>query len=105
MSGLNIKLPSDCEKFLESPIKTSSVLETHDPLTAISEQKKIFAKNKTLKTEKNLKYALELDSKNGASNWLNTLPLSRYNFNLNISELREVIFLRYEWERTIIPLT
>ena len=38
--GLNIKLPSDYEISLEWSIKTSSVLDTYDPLTAIPEQEK-----------------------------------------------------------------
>ena len=51
MGGLNIKLPSDYENFLEPSIKTSSVLDTYDPLTAISEQEKTYTKIKTLKTK------------------------------------------------------
>ena len=118
MGGLNIKLPSDYEKLLEWSIKTSSVLDTYDPLTAISEQEKVYTQIKTLKTEKanqkrtnilnlsdNEKYALELASKKRASNWLNALPLSRYNFNLNKSEFRDGIYLRYGWEPINIPLT
>ena len=53
----------------------------------------------------NEKYALELPSEKGASNVLNALPLSRYNFNLNKSEFRDEIYLRYGWEPTNIPLT
>ena len=53
----------------------------------------------------NEKYALELVSKKGASNWLKALPLSRYNSNLNKSEFRDRIYLRYGWETTNIPLT
>ena len=34
-------------------------------------------------------YAIDLASEKGASNWLNALPLSRYNFNLNKSEFRD----------------
>ena len=81
MGGQNIKLPSDCEKILEWSIKTSSVLDTFDPLTSISEKKKNYTKIKTTNTERtnqrrtaisnNLsdseKYALELASKKGAS--------------------------------------
>ena len=108
MGGLNKKLPSDYENFLEWSIKTSSVLDTYDPLTAISEQEKIYTKIKTIKTERtnqkrtnilnnlsdNEKYALELASEKGASNWLNALSLSR-----------DGIYLRYGWEPTNIPLT
>ena len=78
MGGLNINLPSDYESFLEWSIKKLSVLDTYDPLTAISEQEKIYTKNKTLKAERtnqkktniwnNLndheKYALELAKSN-----------------------------------------
>ena len=53
----------------------------------------------------NKKYALELASKKGALNWLNALPLSRYNFNLNKSEFQDGNYLRYGWEPTNIPLT
>ena len=91
--GLNIKLPSDYENFLERSIKTSTVLDIYDPLTAKSEQEKDYTKIKTLKTERtnqkrtnilnnlsdNEKYALELASEKKASNWLNALPSSRYN--------------------------
>ena len=52
----------------------------------------------------NEKYALELASEKGASNWLNALPLSGYNFNLSKSEFRDGIYLRYGWEPTNIPL-
>ena len=50
--GLNFMLPSDHENFLEWSKKISSVLDTYDPLTAKSEQEKIYTKIKTLKTEK-----------------------------------------------------
>ena len=109
--GLNIKLPSDYISFLEWLIKSSSVLDTNDPLTAISEQEKIYTKIKTLKTERtnqkrtnilnnlsdNEKYALELAPEKGASNWLNTVPLCKYNFNLNKSNFRDGIYIRYGW--------
>ena len=52
MGGLNIKLPSYYEIFLESSFKISSVLDTYNRLTAISEQKKVYTKIKTLKTER-----------------------------------------------------
>ena len=53
----------------------------------------------------NEKYALKWASEKGDSNWLTDLPLSRYNFNLNESEFRDGIYLRYGWEPTNIPLT
>ena len=43
--GLNIKLLSDSENFLEWSIKTSSVLDRYNPLTALSEQEKNHYKN------------------------------------------------------------
>ena len=90
ISGLNIELASDYGSSLKWSTKTSSVLDTYDPLTAIPEQEKIYTKIKTLKTERtnqkrtnifnNLsdikKYALELAYEKGASNWLSAVPLS-----------------------------
>ena len=119
IGGLNIKLPSDYQNFLVWSIKTSSVIDTYDPSTAISEQEKIYRKIKTLKIERtnqkrtnilnnlsdNKNYALELASKKGSTNWLNALPPSRYIFNLNKSEFRDEVYVRYGWEPTNIPLT
>ena len=51
------------------------------------------------------KYAIDLVSEKGASNWLNALPLNRFNFNLNKTEFRDGIYLRYRWEPTKTPLT
>ena len=119
MGGLNIKLPSDHESYLEWSKETSLVLDSQDPVTAITQQEKICTKIKKLKSDRtkrkktNLmnsldeadKYAIDLASENGASNWLNALPLNRYNFNLNKSEFRDGIYLRYGWEPTKTPLT
>ena len=52
MDGLIIKLSSVYENFLEWSIKTSSVLDIYEPLTAISDQEKVCTKIKTLKTER-----------------------------------------------------
>ena len=41
MSGLNIKLPSDHESYLEWSKETSLVLESQDPVTAVTQQEKI----------------------------------------------------------------
>ena len=120
MGGLNIKLPSDHESYLEWSKETSLVLESQDPFTAVTQQEKICTKIKKLKTDRtnqnkktNLinslnetdKYAIDLASEKGSSNWLNALPLSRYNLNLNKSEFRDGIYLRYGWEPTKTPLT
>ena len=119
MGGLNIKLPSDHESYLEWSKETALVLESQDPITAVTQQEKICTKIKKLKTDRtnrkktNLinslnetdKYAIDLASEKGASNWLNALPLSRYNFNLNKSEFRDGVYLRYGWEPTKTPLT
>ena len=119
MGGRNIKLPSDHESYLEWSKETSLVLESQDPITAVTQQEKICMKIKKLKIDRtnqkktNLinslnetdKYAIDLASEKGASNWLNALPLSRYNFNLNKSEFRDGIYLRYGWEPSKTPLT
>ena len=120
MGGLNIKLPSDHESYLEWSKETSLVLESQDPFTAVTQQEKICTKIKKLKTDKNkskkktnlisslnetAKYSTYLASEKGAYNWLNAVPLSRYNFNLNKSEFRDGIYLRYGWEPTKTPLT
>ena len=82
IGGLNIKLPSDNWNFLEWAIKTSSVLDTYDTLTATPSRKKSIQKIKYLKLKKkttkrsnifnNLsdseKCAFELDSEKGALN-------------------------------------
>ena len=96
MGGLNIKLPSDHESYLEWSKETSLVLDSQDPVTAITQQEKICTKIKKLKTDgtnrkkTNLmnsldetdKYAIDFPSEKGASNWLNALPLNRYNFKI-----------------------
>ena len=119
MGGLNIKLPSDHESYLEWSKETSLVLESQDLITAVTQQEKICTEIKKVKTDRtnqkktNLinslnetdKYAIDLASEKGASNWLNALPLSRYNFNLNKSEFRDGFYLRYGWEPSKTPLT
>ena len=46
MGGLNIKLPSDHESYLEWSKKTSLVLESQDPITAVTQQEKYVRKSK-----------------------------------------------------------
>ena len=119
MGGLNIKLPSDHQSYLEWSKETSLVLESQDPVTPISQQEKICTKIKKLKTDRTNrkkttfmnyldetdKYAIDLASEKGASYWLNALPLNRYNFNLIKSEFRDGIYLRHGWEPTNTTLT
>ena len=52
MGGLNIKLPSDHESYLEWSRETSLVLESQDPITAVTQQEKICTKIKKLKTDR-----------------------------------------------------
>ena len=52
MGGLNIKLPSDHESYLEWSKETSLVLESQDPITAVTQQEKICTKIKKLKTDR-----------------------------------------------------
>ena len=40
MGGLNIKLPSDHESYLKWSKETSLVLESQDPVTAVTQQEK-----------------------------------------------------------------
>ena len=109
MGGINIKLPSYHENYLEWSNETSIVLKSQDPITAVTQHEKICTKITKLKTDRTNrkkttlinslketdKNAIDLASEKGASNWLNALPMSRYNFNLNKSEFRDDIYLRY----------
>ena len=52
IGGLNIKLPSDHENYLELSNETSLVLETQYPVTATTQQEKTCTKIKKLKTDK-----------------------------------------------------
>ena len=52
MGGLNIKLPSDHKSYLEWSEERSLVLESQDPVTAVTRQEKISTKIKKLKTER-----------------------------------------------------
>ena len=85
MGGLNIKLPYDHERYLEWSKETSLVLDSQGPVTAIT--------------------AIDLAFAKAASNWLNVFSLNGSNFNLNKSEFRDGIYLRYGWEPTKTPLT
>ena len=48
MGRLNIKLPSHQENYLEWSKETSIVLESQDPVTAVTQQEKICTKIKKL---------------------------------------------------------
>ena len=52
MGGFNIKLPSDHESYLVWSKETSIVLESQDPITAVTQQEKISTKIKKVKTDK-----------------------------------------------------
>ena len=52
MGGLNIKLPSHLESYLEWSKETSLVLESQDPNTAVTQQEKICTKIKKMKTDR-----------------------------------------------------
>ena len=52
MGGLKIKLPCDHESSLEWSEETSLVLQSHDPVTAVTQQEKICTKIKKLKTDR-----------------------------------------------------
>ena len=48
MGGLNIKLPSDYESYLEWSKETSIVLESQDPITAVTQQEKNLYENQKI---------------------------------------------------------
>ena len=50
-----------------------------------------------------MKYTIKLASENGASSWLNALPLSKQGFDLTKTEFRDGIALRYTWEAKNTP--
>ena len=52
MGGLNIKLPSDHESYLDWSTETSLALESQDPITAVTQQEKICTKIQKLKTDR-----------------------------------------------------
>jgi len=48
--------------------------------------------------------AVDLATQKGASTWLTVLPIRDMNFDLNKSEFRDAVKLRYDWEVLICPL-
>ena len=47
--------------------------------------------------------ALDLATQKGASSWLTVLPIRDMNFDLNKSEFRDAVKLRYDWEVPDMP--
>ena len=41
---------------------------------------------------------MNLATQKGASSWLTVLPIRDMDFNLNKSEFRDAVKLRYDWE-------
>ena len=79
MGGLNIKLPSDHQSYLDWSKETSLVLESQDPVTPISQQEKICTKIKKLKTDKtNRKKTILMNSLDETDIYMqSTWPLKR----------------------------
>ena len=109
--GLAIDCPENHHDDYELSKKLSEPLEDKDPLTAELWQKRTLddllnaKKKKIAEKISNIKsvlsteqrYALERASEKGATAWLNVLPLKRYGFQLNKSEFRDGLSLRYSW--------
>ena len=49
------------------------------------------------------KRLLQLSTEKGVSNWLTTLPIVDYGFELSKQKFRDSISLRYEWEISKLP--
>lgn len=49
--------------------------------------------------------ALDLATEKGSSLWLTSLPLNEMGFNLNVTEFRDGLSLRYDWPIADIPFT
>ena len=54
-------------------------------------------KASSLNLPSHLAKATKLAKDKGASNWLTSLPLEKYNFSLSKSEFRDVLSMRYGW--------
>ena len=116
--GLGIDCPENHHDDNELSKKLSEPLEDKDPLTGELWQKrtlddlsnakkkkiawKIWNNKLVLSTEQ--RYALQRASEKGASAWLNVLPLKRYWFQINKSEFRDGLSLRYSWNPKNAPL-
>ena len=47
--------------------------------------------------------AVDLTTQKGASSWLTVLPIRDMNFDLNKSEFRDAVKLRYGWDVPNMP--
>ena len=47
--------------------------------------------------------AVDLATQKGASSWLTVLPIRDMNFDLNKSEFRDAVKLRYDWDVPDMP--
>ena len=116
--GLSIDCPENHHDDYELSKKLSESLEDKDPLTAELWQKRtlddlINAKKKKIADKISnprsvlsleQRFAPERASEKGATAWLNKLPLKRYGFQLNKSEFRDGLSLRYGWNPKNAPL-
>ena len=115
---LSINCPENRYGDYEVSKKLSEPLEDKDPLTAELWQERTLddllnaKKKKSAEQISNIKnilsteqrHGLERTSENGGSARLNVLPLKRYGFQLNKSEFRNGLSLRYSWNPKNAPL-
>ena len=94
MEGLNIRKPTDHSEDYSVEVKRKKVHELK------------VEKDKLLeKLTKEKRQIVNLGSEKGAKNRLNVLPLTIYGFNLNKSEFRDGLHLRYGIEPKKLPKT
>ncbi len=117
LGGLNILNPSTLTDDYTDSIELSKPLSHGNPLQAelIQERKQHDMKNAKIRKNKDTleklkkdldqqtSYSLSLSSEKGASNWLNAMPLKKYNFCLTKSEFRDGLDLRYGRELKKTP--
>jgi len=48
---------------------------------------------------------LEINAEKGVSNWLNTLPMVEYGFDLTKQQFLDAVWLRYGWNISGLPTT
>ena len=117
MGGLDLLINTDFSSNYEWSRAIYGPLENSDPEIAETEQTLI---NRNIKTERQnitlskkacimenclskKKLTINLASQKGASNWLSVLPLKKFNFSLNKSELEDGLHLRYGWQPPNTP--